>query len=178
MSRLDSAIRRLEAQKRTLEWAVGELAGRPGPILEFGLGNGRTYDHLREIAPGRDIYVFEREIAAHPDCVPPAGRVFIGDVADTIPAAVRALGPVAVLAHIDLGTGEKAASEALVGRIAPGLDRLLAPGAIVIADQPVASWPALAPPPGVAPGRIHVYRRGGIGPSGRGAKSVVPATSR
>ncbi len=178
MSRLDSAIRRLKAQRRALEWAVADLAGRPGPILEFGLGNGRTYDHLREIAPGRDIYVFERRIAAHPDCVPPADRLFLGDIDTTVPVAARTLGPVAVLAHIDIGTGEKHASEALVLRIAPGLDRLLAPGAIVISDQPVPSWPALLPPEGVIPGRIHLYRRPGIGPSSRGAKSVAPSTSR
>jgi len=178
MSRLDSAIRRLEAQKRTLEWAVADLGRVPGPFLEIGLGNGRTYDHLREIAPGRDIYVFERCVAAHPDCVPPNDRLFLGDIDTTVPVAARMLGPVAVLAHIDIGTGEKEASEALVRRIAPGLDRLLAPGAIVISDQPIPSWPPLPPPDGVAPGRIHLYRRPGIGPSARGAKSVAPSTSR
>ena len=122
--------------------------------------------------------VFERHVAAHPDCVPPDDRLFLGDIDTTVPVAARMLGAVAVLAHIDIGTGEKQASEALVRRIAPGLDMLLAPGAIVISDQPVPSWPALPPPDGVKPGRIHLYRRPGIGPSARGAKSVAPSTSR
>ncbi len=50
-----------------------------GPILEVGLGNGRTYDHLRDLFPRRDIYVFERQVAAHPDCVPPDDRLFLGE---------------------------------------------------------------------------------------------------
>ena len=67
MSRLDSVIRRLTSQKIVLEWAVDIIRYLDGTVLELGLGNGRTYDHLREILPDRDIYVFEREIAAHPD---------------------------------------------------------------------------------------------------------------
>ena len=60
MSRLDSAIRRLMAQKMALAWATDQVVGRPGPVLELGLGNGRTYDHLREILGStREIFVFE-----------------------------------------------------------------------------------------------------------------------
>ena len=44
MSRLDSFIRRLEAQRSCLETAVALVADLPGPILELGLGNGRTFD--------------------------------------------------------------------------------------------------------------------------------------
>ena len=52
MSRLDSFIRRLEAQRACLALAAGRIGGLPGPVLELGLGNGRTYDHLRELLPG------------------------------------------------------------------------------------------------------------------------------
>ena len=31
-----------------------------GPVIELGLGNGRTYDHLRERLPGRRIIAFDR----------------------------------------------------------------------------------------------------------------------
>ena len=48
MSRLDSFIRRLAGAARRLELAVGLIGDLPGPVLELGLGNGRTYDHLRE----------------------------------------------------------------------------------------------------------------------------------
>ena len=71
MSRLDSVIRRLQAQRSCIDHAIGLIADNPGPVFEVGLGNGRTYDHLRDLFPGRDIYVFERQVAAHPDCIPP-----------------------------------------------------------------------------------------------------------
>jgi S-adenosyl-L-methionine methyltransferase len=52
MTRLDSAIRRLTAQRDLLDWASEEIAPG-GLVLELGLGNGRTYDHLRDRLPGR-----------------------------------------------------------------------------------------------------------------------------
>ena len=58
MSRLDSVIRRLCAQRDCLEAALETISGRPGHILEFGLGNGRTFDHLRQLAGDREIFVF------------------------------------------------------------------------------------------------------------------------
>ncbi|MDX1738439.1 MAG: class I SAM-dependent methyltransferase, partial [Alphaproteobacteria bacterium] len=60
MSRLDSVIRRLEAQRACLNSAAELVGARVGHVLELGLGNGRTYDHLREILPDREIFVFER----------------------------------------------------------------------------------------------------------------------
>ena len=47
MSRLDSMRRRLTAQIDGLNWAAGQIADLPGDVLELGLGNWRTYDHLR-----------------------------------------------------------------------------------------------------------------------------------
>ena len=92
MSRLESAIRRLQAQRACLDWAVSEIAYVPGPILELGLGNGRTYDHLRRRLPGRRIYVFERKVAAHPDCTPDDQHLFEGDFRDTLPGASNRIG--------------------------------------------------------------------------------------
>ena len=60
VSRLDSFIRRLQAQRACLDMAAGLIADIDGLVLELGLGNGRTYDHLRETLPGREIYVCER----------------------------------------------------------------------------------------------------------------------
>ena len=70
MSRLDSYIRRMQAQKLCLDHAARLIGTRPGIILELGFGNGRTYDHLRELFPGRKVYVFDRQINPHPDSVP------------------------------------------------------------------------------------------------------------
>ena len=90
MSRLDSVIRRLRAQRDCLDVSVRLVADVPGPVLEFGLGNGRTYDHLRTLFPDREIFVFDRRIAAHPDCVPDAAHMLLGDFDDIIFGASNA----------------------------------------------------------------------------------------
>ena len=87
MSRLDSFIRRLQAQQACLELAIARIAELPGPVLELGLGNGRTYDHLRELLPGREIFVFEREVRAHPADRPDRHHLFLGDFRETLASA-------------------------------------------------------------------------------------------
>src|SRR6201992_2268993 len=113
MSRLDSFISRMQAQRDCLNFLKPVIDALPGPIFEVGLGNGRTYDHLRMLFPGRDIYVFERKVAAHPDCSPPDDRLSLGDADKTIPQAARQLGASAALIHTDLGTGDHAANMAM-----------------------------------------------------------------
>ena len=161
MSRLDSAIRRLQAQKVVLEAAALEIQSLPGIVLELGLGNGRTYDHLREILKDREIYVFEREVAAHPDCIPPQDRLFLGDLFDTLPRAIEGLEGQAAFVHMDIGTGEKQASIELAQRALPLILRLMKPSSVLVSDQPVgkiAELEELPLPDGVKPGRIHFYR--------------------
>jgi S-adenosylmethionine-dependent methyltransferase len=160
VSRLDSFIRRLEAQRACLDHAAALIADLAGPVLEFGLGNGRTFDHLRELLPGRDIFVFERAIAAHPDCVPASDRLILGDLRETLPAARARFPASAALAHLDIATGEAAASRALAAVLAPLIAPLLRRGAIVVSEPPlaVAGWRALDLPAGVAAGRYHLYR--------------------
>ena len=104
MTRLDSVIRRLTAQRDLLDWAAEDI-GPTGLILELGLGNGRTYDHLRTKLPGRKIYAFERSPAAHPDCYPPEGYLIVGDIFETLPAFIERFGQgSAALIHTDIGT--------------------------------------------------------------------------
>ena len=161
MSRLDSFIRRLQAQRACLDAAARLIAGIDGAVLELGLGNGRTYDHLRELFPDRDIYVCDRRVAAHPDCVPPADRLLLGDMRETLPAAATRLGGRVALAHLDAGTGEAAANRALADLVLPLILPLLCDRAVLVSD-PAFDTPALAPlplPDGVAPGRYHLYRR-------------------
>lgn len=161
MSRLDSAIRRLQAQRACLDHVCGLIAGLPGPVLEVGLGNGRTFDHMRQSLPGRPIYAFDRQVAAHPDCVPEAPFLLLGDFRETLPAAVARIGMPAALIHADIGTGDEAASRSLAETIAPALVALLAEGGILACDQPVAypGLETLALPDGVPAGRYHLYRR-------------------
>ena len=160
MSRLDSFIARMHAQRDCLNFLKPAIDARPGPLLEVGLGNGRTYDHLRELFPGRDIYVFERKVAAHPDCIPPPERLFLGDAHEAIPRAARQLGATAALIHTDLGTGDHAANMAMGQWLGPALDRLAASGGYVLANQEltVARWRPLPEPPGVPKGRYFLYR--------------------
>ena len=160
MSRLDSMIRRLMSQRASLDWAVGAVAGLAGPVLEFGLGNGRTYDHLRLLFPGRDIFVFERKVAAHPDCIPPGNRLFLGEAREAIPRAARILGATAALIHTDLGTGDHAANVAIGEWLGPALDLLAARDGYVLANQPleVARWRRLPEPTGVPHDRYFLYR--------------------
>lgn len=157
MSRLDSAIRRLEAQRACLDMACRMIENRVGSVIELGLGNGRTYDHLRDRLPGRDIYSFDRQVNAHPDCIPPDNRLFLGDFAETLPKAAEQLGPTVVLAHCDVGSGDEAANTTLAAFLADAIGPLLAPKAILICDQNICPVGAedLPLPAGVNPGRYY-----------------------
>src|SRR5260370_42052499 len=137
MSRLDSFIARMQAQRDCLNFLKPAVDRLGGPIFEVGLGNGRTYDHLRDLFPGRDIYVFERQVAAHPDCIPPDDRLFRGEARQSIPRAAEKLGAGAALIHTDLGTGDHAANTAIGHWLGPAPHALAAPGCSVLATQPL-----------------------------------------
>jgi len=160
MSRLESAIRRLEAQRDCLNLAVSLIRDLQGPILELGLGNGRTYDHLRALLPDRRIVVFERKVMAHPDSMPPSGDLIEGDFRETIPGAIAKTRQLAALIHADIGSGEKTATAALAAWLGPLLALLAAPGALIISDQPlqVAGGEILPLPAGVEKGRYNILR--------------------
>ena len=163
MSRLDSFIRRMTAQRECLNEAAPQIADLPGVILELGLGNGRTYDHMRTLFPERDIYVFERKVAAHPDCIPDDDHVFLGEVVDRLPDAVARLGRTAALVHSDIGSGRPETDVILFGRLVPLLNSLVRPGGLVLSDQklPADDWQSLPLPEGVAAERYFMYRVGG-----------------
>ncbi len=162
MSRLDSFIRRLEAQRACLDAAAALIRDLPGPVLELGLGNGRTFDHLRDRLPDRAVYAFDRQNNAHPDCQPLPGHLFLGEFSATIGEAVDRLGPTVALAHCDTGSGDAQATAAQAAWLGPALRPLLRPGAIVISDQPLAAegFTALPLPAGVREGRYFFYRNG------------------
>jgi hypothetical protein len=161
MTRLDSVIRRLTAQRDLLNWATQELSPN-GLVLELGLGNGRTYDHLRSRLPGREIYVFERSPAAHPDCYPPEGYLIEGDIFETLPAFTARFGQgSAALIHTDIGTGDEEANRRLALRLSPLLEALLQSGGLLIADRAfeLPSCEDISSQTEVPEGRYFVYRR-------------------
>jgi hypothetical protein len=161
LSRLDSFIRRLEAQRACLDHAAGLVAGIAGPVLELGLGNGRTFDHLRERLPDREIFVFERRPDAHPDCMPDAAHLIVGDLETTLPVARGRLPDLAALVHSDIGTGDPARNSAVALRLSVLLPALLRQGGIIVSDQRLAgeNLQHLTLPAGVSNDRYFLYRR-------------------
>ncbi len=161
MSRLDINIGRLEAQRACLNLAAEEIRDLAGPVLELGLGNGRTYDHLRELMPAREIFVFERDVAAHPDCIPDEDHLFRGDFRDTLAGAGERFSGQVALIHADIGSANLERDARLPAFVAGHLPGLLRPGGIVASDRDVEFEGArhLALPEGLEPGVYHLFQR-------------------
>jgi hypothetical protein len=144
LTRLERFIARTGAQRACIDAAARRVAAMPGDVWEVGLGNGRTYDHLRDRFAGRDIVVFDREVAAHPDCVPPGDMMRLGDFRETIPAEVARREAAVAVIHADVGTANIEKSRAMGKWLVPHFLRALAPGGCLIGDQPMDD-PALEP---------------------------------
>jgi len=86
LSRLEKLLFRLESQLAVLAHVARAIEGRPGVVFELGLGKGRTYDHLRERLPGREIFVFEREVDTNPYRMP--DEAMAGLVSRLLPPAL------------------------------------------------------------------------------------------
>ena len=131
-----------------------------GPVLELGLGNGRTYDHLRLLFADRDIYVFERKIAAHPDCIQDEKHAILGDFRETIPNALERIGAPAAFIHGDFGSANPEKTAALAAWLGPQLILIAAPGSVVATDQYLETegLARIATPPGVGENRYFMYR--------------------
>ncbi|MFN4310386.1 MAG: class I SAM-dependent methyltransferase [Ferrovibrio sp.] len=161
MSRLDSFIRRLQAQRDILNWAAEAVAGQAGTVLEIGLGNGRTYDHLCSRFDRERIYAFDRANNANPRSQPPAERLVLGEFSVTLSAFAKAHPDGAVLVHSDVGLGDPDANARQVIMMGQLLPSLLAPGGLLLSDQNVSS-PDLLPQPlpvPIPPDRYFVYIR-------------------
>lgn len=161
MSRLDSFIRRMQAQRDLLNATPALIGGLAGPILELGLGNGRTYDHLRWLFPDREIYVFERHLAAHPDCVPAAPYLIEGDIRTTLPNALDRLPEAAALVHNDIGTGDADANAEIAAWLSHTLPLVVRESGVIVSDQPLADarLSALPVPATLPADRYFLYRR-------------------
>ena len=156
MSRLDSVIRRLTAQRDCLGRALADAP--PGPVLEIGLGNGRTYHHIREIAPEREVWAIDRALNAHPSSVPPEGRFLEGEAVAVIEGLARARGPLFALAHYDLGIGVEAEDAPLGEAVGAALPGVLIAGALVVTNRRFAGFESLPVPEDVPEGRYFIQR--------------------
>ena len=162
VSRLDSFIRRMQAQISCLGQAGDLISGLEGPVFELGLGNGRSFDHLRELFPARDIYVFEMKISAHPSCIPDHEHLFIGDFLQRLPEVVPRFRDRVALVHADCcASGQMERDQAVV----VGLQKILAPlvahGGIIVSDAELAlpDTDIIPLPKDVAPGRYFMRRK-------------------
>lgn len=158
MSRLESFIRRLTAQRDILDMICRDMKLGDGPVVELGLGNGRTYDHLRERLPGRRIIAFDRVNAANLRSLPPEGDLILGEISETARAFA---GVDAALVHADIGSGYDDLDELNLRWLPQLAVDLLAPGGIAASGVPLdhADLEPLPLPEGIRPGRYFLYRR-------------------
>ncbi len=161
VTRLDMFIDRMVSQRACLDYAMADTANMTGPVFELGLGNGRTYHHMRAHMPDRDIYVFERAVASHPDSTPPEEMTILGDVRETLPATLEKLGPVARLIHADLGGHNLQKNDEFARFVSPLIEPLLATGGLMVSsDRMYFSDLKEQPlPTGAVPGRCFIYRQ-------------------
>ncbi|MBB3914721.1 class I SAM-dependent methyltransferase [Rhizobium fabae] len=158
MSRLDSFIRRLTAQRDILNSITDLVAEIEGPVLEFGLGNGRTYDHLREIFPGRRIVAFDWEVRSYSASTPEAQDMVTGNIRESGQAFV---GIGAALAHADIGTGHDEIDAVTLTWLPQLMAGVLARNGIAVCGLPLehAELVALPLPEGIKEGRYFLYQR-------------------
>ena len=157
MSRLDSMLRRLSAQRDGLNWAAEQIEGMEGAVLDLGLGNGRTYDHLREILPDRRIWVVDRVLQCHPSCVPPKEDFLEGE-AEPMLRRLAEIGGETCLAHYDFGFGVKEQDVAEAAKLSPLIAKIMKPGGLLVSGQPLVGFEQVSGPGTIAQDRYLFYR--------------------
>ncbi|KAJ04146.1 class I SAM-dependent methyltransferase [Sulfitobacter mediterraneus] len=157
MSRLESMRRRLEAQIDGLNWAAETIRDVAGDVLEMGLGNGRTYDHLRQELPNRRIWVIDRVLQPHPSCVPPEENFLQGE-ADAMLAELAQRGTRMALAHYDFGFGVKEKDVEEGAKLSPLIAPLMVPGGLIVSQQPLTGFTQVSGPDTIDPERYLFYR--------------------
>ena len=145
-SLLERMIARLTTQRDFLGEAARLIENVDGPILEVGLGKGRTYDHLRRLMPARTILAFDRVLHAPARATPPTANLILGDFADTLPATAARLGRVAAFAHADFGSPDRDHDARQALWLGPLLQKLVRQGGIVVTDRElvVEGWSQVA----------------------------------
>lgn len=158
MSRLDTFIMRMTAQRDILNFIGKDVVLPDGPVLEVGLGNGRTYSHLRELFPDRRIVAFDRKVGAHKSSIPPAENMVIGEIIETGQAFV---GCGAALVHADIGTGYQDQDAITLAWLPQMVVGMLAPGGYALSGLPLEApeLERLPIPAHLPPERYFLYHR-------------------
>lgn len=159
MSRLDTFINRMSAQRDILNHVAHDL-GLPaeGPVLEVGLGNGRTFNHLRELFPDRRIVAFDRAMNAHKSSVPADENLVLGEINET---GKTFGGAGAALVHADIGTGYDDKDAITLSWLPQMVVDMLRPGGVAVSGLPLAHKDLSELPrlPTVSEGRYFMYRK-------------------
>lgn len=160
MSRLDSFIRRMDAQRVLLEDAARRIADVPGPVLDLGLGAGRTFDHMRVLFPDREVFAFDTHVAGAVGVLKDARHLVLGDIRETLPACLPRIGSPAALVHNDLGSRDPIGNVAVADWLAPAIAEVTAQGAVVVTSfpLPLADATLLPLPAGIRRGRYYAYQ--------------------
>lgn len=159
MSRLDSFIRRLTAQRDILNHISRDLdMPAEGAVMEIGLGNGRTFDHLRECFSDRRIVAFDRDCRAHASSVPEAEDLVLGEINETGKAFETGT---AAFVHADIGTGYLDRDAVTLTWLPQMVAGMLATGGIAASGLPLEhpALLALKVPESVPENRYFLYRK-------------------
>ena len=164
MSRLDAFIRRMKAQRACINLSATLVSDLAGPVLELGLGQGRTYHHLLETFPDRLVYVVDDRMKPADGVLLRAPLAIKGNVAEVLPRLVRDKGSLFAVVHSDLGHGlwdDLTPDAPLMRCLSRWLPDLTTPGAVIISNLPLESDKlAVAKlPHGIRKGKIYLYRR-------------------
>ena len=159
MSRLDSFINRMSAQRDLINHVrdQGDLP-KEGVVFEIGLGNGRTYSHLRECFADRRVIAFDRKLAAHASATPDPQDFVEGEINETGQAFI---GWNAALVHADIGTGYDDKDAITLTWLPQMVAGMLQSGGYAVSGLPLEHPDLEAQPqlPTIKPGRYFHYRR-------------------
>lgn len=159
MSRLDTFINRMSAQRDILNHVAHDL-GLPadGAVLEVGLGNGRTYSHLRELFADRRVIAFDRALNAHQTLLPDAKDFIMGEINET---GKDFAGCGAALVHADIGTGYPEKDKVILSWLPQLVAAMLQAGGYAVSGLPLShpKLEELPRLPTVSEGRYFTYRK-------------------
>lgn len=165
MTRLDLFIARMVSQRACIDHAIALSAHMTGPVFELGLGNGRTFDHIRSTLGGsagaRALYVFERAVASNPASTPGADQLVLGDVFETLPMMLARLGPVASFVHADLGGHNLKKNDTFARAVSPQVEAVMARDGIMVSSDRMYfdTMTELPLPDGALEGRAFLYQK-------------------
>ena len=161
MSRLEEFTNRFISQAAAINRAAEIIADIDGIIVELGLGKGRTFDHLRERFPSREIYVFDRELSCEREYAPPPEYWVFGEIRETLPEFCTKFAGRVAFVHSDVGTRDRQKDMPLTNFVVAQLENLLSKdGAVLASDRPMPSqsWSEYEILPEFDAWRYHLYR--------------------